>query len=113
MLSSFMRQQAEQAHDSRIPASRMVEIQTVERAERAYDRSLGPAATAWRSVLAAMFRAEHHGAGVRPMTTLTLIETQRPTVIRQLGERQIAWMKARGWIDKRVVVRLERKDGNV
>jgi hypothetical protein len=44
--------------------------------------------------------------------TTTPIETQRPTVIRQLGERQIAWMKSRGWIDKRVVVRLETASGS-
>jgi hypothetical protein len=45
--------------------------------------------------------------------TTTPIETQRPTVIRQLGERQIAWLKAKGMLDNRKVVRLERKDGNV
>jgi hypothetical protein len=45
--------------------------------------------------------------------TTTLIKTQRSTVIRQLGERQIAWMKAKGMLDNRKVIRLERKDGNV
>jgi hypothetical protein len=47
------------------------------------------------------------------MTTLTLIEPRQPGPLRELGPKQIAWLKARGWIDRRVVVRLERKDGNV
>jgi hypothetical protein len=44
----------------------------------------------------------------------TLLMVQRHDAGRSgLGIKQLAWMKARGWIDKRVVIRLERKDGNV